>query len=92
MSTKHDSQATPEQSDRQIAQALGVDNHTVSSQRKELETTEEIPHLNETVGKDGKVRQHSCKKKRKSVVSVFNPTKHEAQPAHHGQDSTAFRP
>ena len=70
--------ATPEQSDRQIAQALGVDNHTVSSQRKELETTEEIPHLNETVGKDGKVRQRSCKKKkRKSVVSVFNPTKRE---------------
>ena len=72
MSTKRDSQATPEQSDRQIAQALGVDNHTVSSQRKELETTEEIPQFKTNIGADGKERP-------RKPVSVFNPTKRDSQ-------------
>ena len=36
---------TPEKSDRQIAKDLGVDNHTVATQRKELEADEEIPHV-----------------------------------------------
>ena len=62
--------ATPEQSDRQIAQALGVDHKTVNSQRKELETGGEIPQLEITTGTDGKTYT-------RKPVSVFNPTKRE---------------
>ena len=62
--------ATPEQSDRQIAQSLGVDNHTVASQRKNLEGREEIPHLDTSTGSDGKTYP-------RKPVSVFNPTKRE---------------
>jgi SAM-dependent methyltransferase len=47
---------TPQQSDRQIAEALGVDNKTVASRRRHLESTEEIPQLQTTEGKDGKSR------------------------------------
>jgi hypothetical protein len=47
---------TPQQSDRQIAEALGVDNKTVASRRRHLESTEEIPQLEKTEGKDGKSR------------------------------------
>ena len=36
---------TPEKSDRQIAASLGVSDKTVGSQRKELESTAEIPQL-----------------------------------------------
>lgn len=46
--------ATPEQSDRQIASALGVDHKTVSSQRKESEAGGEIPQLDKAEGADGK--------------------------------------
>jgi ParB-like chromosome segregation protein Spo0J len=35
--------ANPEQSNRQIADATGVDHHTVASERKKLEATGEIP-------------------------------------------------
>ena len=60
---------TPEKSDRQIAKDLGVDNHTVATQREKLESTEEIPQLKKTVGADGKARH--------KPVSVYNPTKRE---------------
>jgi DNA modification methylase len=46
----------PERSDRQIAEALHVDNKTVAKRRKHLESTEEIPQLEATQGKDGKNR------------------------------------
>ena len=46
--------ATPEQSDRQIAQALGVSDKTVGTQRKELEAGAEIPQLESRTGTDGK--------------------------------------
>jgi hypothetical protein len=36
---------TPEQSDRQIAEALHVDNKTVAARRRDLERREEIPHV-----------------------------------------------
>ena len=63
---------TPEQSDRQIAKALGVSDKTVGTQRKALEGTAEIPQLEKTVGADGKARTTARK-----PVSVFNPTKRE---------------
>lgn len=66
--------ATPEQSDRQIAQALGVSDKTVGSQRKELESTAEIPQFETNIGADGKERPRKAKRK---PVSVFNPTKRE---------------
>lgn len=65
---------TPEKSDRQIAKALGVDNHTVASQRKNLEASEEIPQFDTSIGADGKERPRQVARK---PVSVFNPTKRE---------------
>ncbi|OSM04170.1 ParB/RepB/Spo0J family partition protein [Magnetofaba australis] len=47
---------TPELSDRQIAQAMGVSDKTVSSRRGEMESTAEIPKLDKTTGADGKTR------------------------------------
>lgn len=44
---------TPEQSNRQIAAGLGVDDKTVGAVRSELETGAEIPHQATIVGKDG---------------------------------------
>ena len=67
---------TPERSDRQIAKALGVDNHTVATQRKKLETGEEIPQVSQMIGVDGKEYPRQVEKVRKPV-SVFNPTKRE---------------
>ena len=62
--------ATPEQSDRQIAQALGVDNSTVSAHRKQLIKSGELLESNTSVGADGKTYH-------RKPVSVFNPTKRE---------------
>lgn len=58
---------TPAISDRQIARDLGVDNKTVGVQRKELESTEEIPQLTETMGADGKVRPRYIEKEAQEV-------------------------
>lgn len=67
---------TPEKSDRQIAKALGVSDKTVGSQRKELESTAEIPQLKTNIGADGKERPRKVERK---PVSVFNPTTREAK-------------
>ena len=64
--------ATPEQSDRQIAKALGVHQSTVGTQRKELEQSGQLSKLDTSKGTDGK----EYPRKRKPV-SVFNPTKRE---------------
>jgi hypothetical protein len=50
--------ATPEKSDRQIAEVAKVDHKTVASIRAKKVATGEIPHLPNTVGKDGR-RRHS---------------------------------
>lgn len=47
---------TPEQSDRQIAAAVGVDHHTVASIRRGLQATGEFPQLPKTIGRDGQIR------------------------------------
>ena len=41
--------ATPEQSDRQIAKALGVDHKAITAQRKGMETRGEIPHIKSSI-------------------------------------------
>ena len=46
--------ATPEKSNRQIAEAVKVDHKTVASVRAAKEAIGEIPQLTETVAKDGK--------------------------------------
>ena len=61
---------TPEKSDRQIAQALGVDKNTVTARRKELEAGGEIHHVENIIGSDGKTYT-------RKPVSVFNPSKRE---------------
>ena len=49
---------------------------TVGSQRKELESTAEIPQLKTNIGADGKERPRQVERK---PVSVFNPTAREAK-------------
>ena len=50
--------ATPEKSNRQIAEAVNVDHKTVASVRAEKQATGEIPRLTKTLGKDGKELRH----------------------------------
>ena len=69
--------ATPEQSDRQIAKALGVNHETIGTQRKELEAVGEIRQLSQMIGSDGKEYPRHVDAVRKKPVSVFNPTKRE---------------
>mgnify|MGYP002626190518 CR=1 FL=1 len=64
--------ATPEKSDRQIAQALGVSQPTVSAHRKELETDGELIKFINATCSDGRSYPRTRK-----PVSVFNPTKRE---------------
>ncbi len=47
----------PEHSDRVIAKKLGSDHKTVSSVRKKLQSTGEIPQLDKRIGLDGKSRK-----------------------------------
>lgn len=46
--------AKPEASNRDVAEQVMVDDHTVAGVRDSLESGAEIPHLERTVGKDGK--------------------------------------
>lgn len=61
--------ATPEQSDRQIAQEPGVSHVTVGTVRSELEAGGQIDQCSRQAS-DGRTFH-------KPVVSVFNPTKRE---------------
>ena len=71
--TKRDQlKATPEQSDRQIAKALGVTQPTVSAQRKELEASGDVSKLDTSIDTLGRKQPRTRK-----PVSVFNPTKRE---------------
>lgn len=47
---------TPEQSNRQIAAAIGVNHETVGDVRKQLTATGEIRQLPKTIGRDGQIR------------------------------------
>jgi hypothetical protein len=69
--------AQPEKSNRQIAKQVKADHKTVSSERKKLEATGELPQLDKTTGADGKARP--AKKKRHRDVDDFLADKREAQ-------------
>jgi ParB-like chromosome segregation protein Spo0J len=58
---------TPEKSDRQIANMLGVSDKTVGTQRKKMEATAEIPQLKKTTGVDGKTRPRQTQHKQNST-------------------------
>lgn len=62
----------PEQSNRQIAAAIGVDHKTVAAVREQQESTGEIPQLNSTKGKDGKKRKRRTKQP-KANGSIVEP-------------------
>lgn len=63
---------TPEQSDRQIAKALGVTHPTVATLRKELEETGDVEKFTTSIDTLGREQPRVRK-----PVSVFNPTKRE---------------
>jgi len=48
---------SPERSNRQVAEGLGVSDNTVGSVRRDLEATAQIAQLDKTVGADGKERR-----------------------------------
>src|SRR5262249_57584090 len=62
--------ATPEKSNRQIAETVKADHKTVASVRAEKEATGEIPQLPKTVGRDRKAR--SSKPKRPPSAEDFH--------------------
>jgi ParB-like chromosome segregation protein Spo0J len=63
-------EADPEQSDRAIAESLGVDHKTVGAVRREKIDGGEIPHHDERVGKDGVKQPTKPKSKSKSTAAV----------------------
>jgi ParB-like chromosome segregation protein Spo0J len=80
---------TPERSDNQIADALGVDDKTVAKRRQHLEATSEIPKLERTVGADGKSRPA----RRPSVIAKNGSEARQARKAIEatGAESLPFR-
>jgi hypothetical protein len=54
--------ATPEKSNRRIAEQVKADDKTVGKVRRELEATAEIPQLETTTGRDGKARKQPAKR------------------------------
>lgn len=70
---------TPEQSDRQIAQALGVHHTTVSSQRRELEANGDVAKL--ATSTDTLGREQPRARKPVSIFIPAEPEEPEAQAA-----------
>jgi len=64
--------ATPEKSNRQIAETVKVDHKTVASVRAEKRATGEIPQLTKTVGKDGRARKRP-KHRQPTTIKQRNP-------------------
>lgn len=63
---------SPEKSDRQHAEDLGVDHKTISAQRKELESRGEIPHIETSTDTLGRIQPRQRK-----PVTIFNPSESE---------------
>jgi len=66
--------AKPEASNRQIATQVKADHKTVAAVRNDLESVGEIPHLEKTVGADGK--QYKSRPKKKAAA----PPRPEPEP------------
>jgi hypothetical protein len=62
--------AQPEKSNRQIAQTAQVDDKTVGGVRRGLESTAEIPQLEQTLGADGKKRRRPTSRKAKKPAAT----------------------
>jgi len=76
--------ATPEKSNRQIAETVKVDHKTVASVRAEKVATGEIPQLEKTTGKDGKNRGQPAKPTRRTrnlVTEIADADDNVASPA-----------
>jgi len=54
--------ATPEKSNRQIAETVKASHHTVGAVRAEMEATGQVAQLAKTVGKDRKARKQTAKR------------------------------
>jgi len=67
---------------------LGVGNKTVAAQRKELETTEEIPQLEKTQGADGKERP----RKKQTLISEYTPPEEKPSTAQAAKDAKGLNP
>ena len=74
---------TPLKSDRQIADAIGVSNSTVSYQRKKMVETGQLCESHSSIGADGKERPRQVERNTvtapepRKTVSLFNPSKRE---------------
>jgi hypothetical protein len=62
--------ATPEKSNRQIAELTKADHKTVGAVRTKMESTGEIPQLESTVGKDGKARKQPVRAPEPKVIGL----------------------
>lgn len=67
-------QETPEKSDRQIAEGIGVSNSTVSYQRKKMVESGQVCESHTSNGADGKQYPRQVERK---PVTIFNPTRRE---------------
>ena|GEM_PF-3294195 len=67
---------TPEKSDRQIADSLGVSPTTVGNARHDLEDSNQLSRLDSSVGADGKIRPRVVPKK---PATFFNPSKKQEE-------------
>lgn len=65
---------TPEKSDRQIAELVGVDNSTVSRNRQKMEETGQLLQCNSSIGADGKIRP-------RKPVTLYQPKESEVEVA-----------
>ena len=65
---------TPEKSDRQIAEGIGVSNSTVSYQRKKMVESGQVCESHTSTGADGKQYPRQVERK---PVTIFNPTRRE---------------
>ena len=70
---------TPELSDRQIAKAIGVSDKTVGSQRRDMESTAEIPQFETSIGADGKERPRQVERRDWSLPPVTTMWEDESQ-------------
>ncbi len=59
---------TPELSDNQLSKMLGASDKTITSVRRQLESTSEIPKFNKTIGADGKARSRQRSESKSSIT------------------------
>jgi hypothetical protein len=69
--------ANPKQSNRKVGAQAGVDDKTVAKVREDMEATAEIPQLDKTEGKDGRVRA-----KRPRELNQGEPSQSGVSPLH----------